>query len=101
MLNEALRLVRVFHDINQTHLAEQLGISKSYLSQIESGNKKVSIDLIGKYSEIFNVPPSSLMLFSEKLESKDYSEKARVFMAGKLVKMMSWIAEKEEGSNAI
>lgn len=35
MLSEALRLIRVFHDMKQTELAQRLGISKSYLSEIE------------------------------------------------------------------
>ena len=40
MQSDALRLVRVFHDMSQTALAERLGISKSYLSEIEKGEKE-------------------------------------------------------------
>ena len=39
MLSEALRLIRVFHDLKQTELADRLGVSKSYLSEIESGEE--------------------------------------------------------------
>ena len=39
MLSEALRLIRVFHDMKQTELADRLSISKSYLSEIEGGEE--------------------------------------------------------------
>ena len=35
MNGEVLRLLRVFNDIKANELAKQLGISKSYLSEIE------------------------------------------------------------------
>ena len=39
-LNEALRLVRVFHDKKIKDLAIELGVSASYITDIEKGNKK-------------------------------------------------------------
>jgi transcriptional regulator with XRE-family HTH domain len=92
-LNEALRLVRVFHDLNQTKLAETLEISKSYISEIESGKKPISMELLKKYSEYFNIPASSLLLFSEEMESGKISEKSRFFIAKKIIKMMAWAEE--------
>lgn len=93
MLNEALRLVREFHNINQSQLAEKLGISRSYLSEIESGKKAASIDLLEEYSDIFDIPPSSLLLFSENLEKNTFSEKARVMVANKIIKIMNWLSD--------
>ncbi|MEY4765257.1 MAG: hypothetical protein RI907_1930, partial [Pseudomonadota bacterium] len=45
MLNEALRLVRAYHDMSQSELSVQLGISNSFLSEIESGKKQPTLDL--------------------------------------------------------
>ena len=67
MKNEALRLFRVFHDLKQTEMAERLGISVSYLSEIEKGKKEPSLKLIEKYANEFNTSASSILGFSEKL----------------------------------
>ena len=53
MIGEALRLIRVFHDVKLNELAEQLDVSKGYISEIESQKKKPSLDLIEKYSKRF------------------------------------------------
>jgi len=101
MLNKALRLVRVFHDINQSQLAERLEISRSYLSEIESGKKTPSIELIDKYSKVFNIPPSSLLYFSEQLANNTFAEKARVSVANKIIKIMNWVSDTDDIKNAI
>jgi len=93
MLNEALRLVRVFHDTNQSQLAEKLEISRSYLSEIESGKKVPSIELLERYASVFDIPPSSLLLFSESLESNTFAEKTRVSVATKIIKIMNWLSD--------
>ncbi len=77
MLNEALRLIRVYHDLRQVDVAEQLGISKSYLSEIEKGSKKPTLDLMEKYSKNFQIPVSSIMFFSENIDNTKAYEKAR------------------------
>lgn len=95
MLNKALKYVRIFHHINQVELSERLNISRSYLSEIESGKKKVSLELLDKYAETFNIPASSLLLFSEQLESGSFPEKGRIYMARKILKIMEWLTEKD------
>lgn len=94
MQHEALRLVRVFHDMNQTALAERLQISKSYLSEIESGKKQVTLELLQKYADTFGMPLSSLLFFAEQVES-GAREKVRMVIAGKVIKMLDWIAAKD------
>ena len=93
MLNEALKLVREFHRMNQTELAEKLQISNSYLSELETGKKKASIDLLRKYSEIFDIPPSSLLMFAEVIENETFAEISRVKIAKKMIKIMNWLID--------
>lgn len=95
MLHRALKLLRTFHQLSQVELAKRLGISNSYLSEIESGNKSPSVDLLDQYSVIFKLPLSSIMLFSEQLEEATPGNKLRVKAADKVLRLLEWVAEKE------
>lgn len=99
-LAEALRLIRVFHDLKQFELSDRLGISQPYLSEIESGRKEPSLGIIEKYSEEFRIPVSSILFFSEKLESPDentnQSEEARERISGKILSFLRFIEAKTE-----
>ncbi|WP_233863701.1 helix-turn-helix transcriptional regulator [Paraburkholderia adhaesiva] len=95
MLNRALKLIRAFHQLSQTELAKRLGISNSYLSEIESGLKAPSVELLKQYSEIFKIPVSSIMLFSEHLEAQGPGGRLRVKAADKILRLLEWVADKE------
>lgn len=92
MLNEALRLVRVYHDLTQADVAERVGLSKSYVSEIESGEKKVSLAVLEKYSAALDIPMSSLMLFAERMDKAGKADAIRVYVADKALKMLDWVA---------
>lgn len=98
MINDALRLLRVFHDTKQVTLCEELGLSRSYLSEIESGKKKPTLEIVNKYAEYFQITPSSLMLFSEEIDLKNsYANEAdRIKSMRKILSVMSWIAKDDE-----
>jgi len=101
MINRALKTIRQFHGLTQAELALKLNMSKSYLSEIESGKKSVGYDLLEKYSELFDVPVSSLVFFSENLEEVDtIPEKFRSVVADKILKIMEWVALKNEAKTA-
>lgn len=91
MIGEALRLIRVFYDLKQTEAASRLGISQSYLSEIEKGTKVPSLDLLRKYSEIFDLPQSSIMYFAENLDRPD---KPAAYVAGKILSLLQFIEQK-------
>ena len=99
MLNEALKQIRLFHQIKQFDLAGELGISKSYLSEIESGRKSISMEILHKYAEIFSVPVSSLLLFSENMDAAKTSDKLRLGCAKKIIKVMEWVGMRHETSS--
>jgi transcriptional regulator with XRE-family HTH domain len=100
MLGEALRLIRVYNDLKQVELAQRLGVSKSHLSEIESGDKSPSLDLIGKYSKEFGMPVSSIMFFSEELPAAKRGEKVRVGIAGRIVDLLKFIERKSHSDAA-
>jgi transcriptional regulator with XRE-family HTH domain len=92
MLKDALRLVRVFHDLNKSEVATRVGLSKSYISELENGGKKVSLDVLEKYAVAFNIPVSSLMLFAEQTATGKTPDRVQSLVADKALKMLDWIA---------
>lgn len=88
MINEALKLTRVFHNLKQKDLAEALGLSPSYLNEIESGKKQVTVEILQKYSDYFHIPVSSLLYFAEqRTEAKPTTNP----IATKVLKMLDWV----------
>ncbi len=98
MLSEALRLIRVFHDVKQNELAKRLGVSKSYLSEVERGKKSPSIETIRKYASEFQMPVSSILFFSEQLDNLTQNppkpDHAREIIAGKVISFLQFIEAK-------
>lgn len=96
MLHRALKLIRVFHEMSQKELAERLGISRSHISELESGKKKPSYDLLEKYSDVFDVPVSNLIFFSEHIENIKEVELSnfRNIIASKILSIMEFVANK-------
>ncbi|WP_027237196.1 helix-turn-helix transcriptional regulator [Leisingera caerulea] len=94
MLSEALRLIRVYHDIKQQELAERLGLSKSYISELEKGKKAPSMDVIQKYSDEFGIPASSILFFSENLGNPSKATRAKSAIAGKVLQFLQFIEAK-------
>lgn len=100
MIGEALRLIRVYNDLSQTQLCSEIGVSNSYLSEIESGKKNATLELLKKYSERFDIPVSSLIFFSENLDSPKITDKIRVGTARKIVAILQWVEQKNDKSTA-
>ncbi len=98
MLHRALRLLRTYHQLSQIELAKRLGISNSYLSEIEKGgDKEPSLDLLNKYAEIFKMPVSSILLFSEQISSGSKpGSKLRIASADKILRLLEWLEERND-----
>lgn len=90
MINDALRLVRVFHNVKQKDLAIALGLSPSHLSEIESGKKQVTMELLEKYAEYFKIPASSLLYFAEHRNKRGAKQPPHP-IAAKAVQMLQWL----------
>lgn len=99
MLGEALRLIRVYHDLKQKQVAGRLGISTSYLSEVENGHKAPTLDLIRRYSEEFDLPVSSIMFFAESVGDAAY-DRARSFVAGKMIGLMQFLEARADKAHA-
>lgn len=101
MYNRALKLVRQYHRLSQVAVAEKLGLSKSFISELErEGGKKPSLDVLERYAKAFGITLSSLMIFAEQTANPDLSEKSRVFVADKILKILEWIEETSDSSGS-
>jgi transcriptional regulator with XRE-family HTH domain len=56
-----VRLLRVKHDVTQEQLAMDAGVNKNYISQVESGTRAVSVDILDKLARAFGVPVADLL----------------------------------------
>ncbi len=97
MLQRALKMLRAYHHISQKDLAQKLDISNSHLSEIESGKKSPSIELLSKYSDFFKIPTSSILLFSEHINTdQNKVDKIRQVVANKILRILEWMSECDE-----
>jgi transcriptional regulator with XRE-family HTH domain len=100
MTNEALRLIRVFHDLNQSELATRLSLPKSRISEIENHKRKPSLDVIELYAQEFNIPVSAILFFAESLPEAQSGEKVRTKIASKVLNLLQFIEKRAEEDNA-
>ncbi|WP_082594585.1 helix-turn-helix domain-containing protein [Sphingomonas sp. Root710] len=99
MYERALKTLRLYHRLTQSDLAEQLGMSRSYLNEIERKRKEPSLEILTKYAERFDIPLSSLMLFAEQTQNPKL-DRARLYVADKVLKMLEWIAEDDQDAES-
>jgi transcriptional regulator with XRE-family HTH domain len=88
LINEALKVLRLYWGKSQSTLASDLGISQSYLSEIESGRKEVTLDLLQRYSNALKIPLSRLLFFAEAMEGAPKPTRGRLFVAGKVLDLL-------------
>ncbi|SFM34675.1 helix-turn-helix domain-containing protein [Pelosinus propionicus] len=96
MINEALRLVRLAHGYKSKEVAEKIGVSASYLSEIESGKKTPTLDLLQKYSDVFGIRLSTLMFFAEELNREIPKEKIKDNVRKYIFKLMKLIEKQKD-----
>jgi transcriptional regulator with XRE-family HTH domain len=88
MINEGLKVVRLYWGKSQAALATELGISQSYLSEIEAARKDVTLDLLQRYSDTLDIPISRLLFFVEEMEGVPKPTRGRIFVAGKALDLL-------------
>ena len=100
MLSDALRIVRLYWGYSQSELAEILDVSQSMISEIESGSKSVSMDLLFRYSERLGIRLSQLLFFAEELSSEPARPKGKLLIVGKVLRLLEAIAPREPSDAA-
>lgn len=74
-IGKAIKKLRKQQLLNQSELAERVGMTQTSLSQIESGAKKPNSGTLKKICDYFDVP--ELVLYLLATESEDIPERNR------------------------
>ena len=65
MKGEKIKLFREQLGSSQTDFAKKIGMNRSFLSQIESGEAKIPKKYIGKICEVFDVTEAQIFDYEE------------------------------------
>jgi transcriptional regulator with XRE-family HTH domain len=95
MINNALRLLRLYIGLSQKQIAEELEVSQSLISEIESATKSVSIDILEKYSNKFNIRMSQLLFFAEELDGEPLKTRGKLIVASRVLKLLDSLSPRE------
>ena len=74
-LGQVLKLFRlsVSEDFTIPKLAEKMGVSATYISTVERGQKTPSLNGLKKFSEALNVPESQIVKVQEDANENNWS----------------------------
>lgn len=86
---EVLKRLRKIYGYKASEMSVQLGISPSYLSEIENGKKQPSLDHLKKYSQIFGIKLSSLILLAETYEEAESKGKGTIFVRNMMLSLIN------------
>src|SRR5689334_21484674 len=88
MINDALRLVRLYWGMSQQDLAETVGVSQSLISDVEASRKSVSLDLLERYSRALGIKMSQLLFFAEEIEGEPIKRRGKLIFAERVLRML-------------
>ena len=95
MINEALKLVRLYWGLSQVELSERLGLSQSLISEIERGSKQVTMEVLERYSEKLKIRMSQLLFFAEEIEGQPPITRGKLIIANKTLKLLDALKPSE------
>lgn len=88
MVGDALKRTRAIYGYKASEMSVMLGISNSYLSEIENNKKPPSLDLLQRYAKIFGIKLSSLLLLSESLDEAEKKNRSQEFVKKMMVQLI-------------
>lgn len=95
MINDALRLLRLYLGLSQKELATELEVSQSMVSEVETGTKAVSMELLERYSQKFDVRMSQLLFFAEELEGHPIKTRGKLIVASGVLSLLEKLSPRE------
>ena len=68
---EGLRLIRVYHDKTRKEVAEGVGISENFLSELENNKKNLTLEKLESFATYYNTTPSGILNFLCQVNIKE------------------------------
>ena len=99
VIGEVLKRLRTIYGYKAIDVSEKLGISASYLSEIENGKKQPSLEHLKKYAELFGIKLSSLILLSESYEEAEKEGKGSALIRSMMINLINGMSKTAEGLN--
>ncbi|AOM42878.1 helix-turn-helix domain-containing protein [Xenorhabdus hominickii] len=97
MIHKALKLIRQYHELTVSDLANEFGLTPLYLKELESGNRPIESELLEMYSSKFDIPVTSLVMFSQNIHKEGkLAKKFRQLMVGKVLVIADWAINKND-----
>lgn len=93
MIGEVLKRLRKIYGYKAVEVSSLLGISPSYLSEIENGKKQPSLEHLQKYANLFGIKLSSLILLSESYEEAEKVGKGNAVIRSMMIHLISGMSK--------
>lgn len=90
-LGKILKACRKFNRMTQAQLGEKLGITRPYISKIESGNKVPTMQLLQKYSQVFDLEVSAILFLAEQNDVGSVKGKAKSFFRKAVLDFLEYV----------
>ena len=78
MLSQRLRAARLAKDLRQTEVAEALGVQQGFISRLERGEKKPSVEMLSRLAALYGVSETHLLGHKANEDPGPYGESAVV-----------------------
>lgn len=99
MIGEVLKRLRKIYGYKAVEICNHLGISPSYLSEIENGKKQPSLEHLKKYAQLFGIRLSSLILLAESYEEAEKEGKGAVMIRSMMMNLINGMSRAIEEKN--
>lgn len=99
MIGDVLKRTRAIYGYKANEMSSALGISASYLSEIENNKKQPSLELLEKYADIYGIRLSSLILLSENIENAEKAGKGTIFVRNMMMHLIQSMSKAASDSD--
>ncbi|MDN9012817.1 helix-turn-helix domain-containing protein [Brevibacillus laterosporus] len=99
-IGNTLKRLRLIYGYTAIEMSKELGISTSYLSEIENNKKQPSLELLECYASVLGLKKSSILLLAEQLHEAEQNNKGHEFIRSLMVGLInSMSSDVEEEAN--